>query len=778
MLAVDGPDGGIYAAMDGGGLARSVDGGRTWQDVASGLPRSQPGAGFTVPYDLALAADGLPRLYTIVPNGSGAGGTLYAATLPSARSAALVGTLATVYPWDTATATVLPVGTLTTTSTLSPTPSPTATWTPTSSSTPPPGRSRTPARTPTASPTRSATPTPSRTATRTPSPTQTLTPSPTTTPLPLLRWQRVKTNVDAITVPALGPGKLAVASEVSPRHGFAVVHWLDGALLYRVGYRQAPPLAHISGDSFAYGLTTVPYLSGINYEGSADRPWQMWEDGKWDPSLIASDFDAAAATGYKVLRIFIQDPLTQQVLAGQFGHLDTVVALARQRDLRLLITFNDGHDLNMTNVTAVERAVAAHLAGNATVFGYDLQNEPGVQEIVGAIYPPGISVALDNPALFKRYGQVISLAAVKAQRAAGKWRDAPFTQMSDVQVYAYLNAATILDNFLSANPSYPATAPADSWLPLLAAANQTLSTFIDVQMRALRAVDPAHLITVGYNSTFWSSLSANEALSFRSIHLYPTSLDWDAIHNSLHYFESLKGIAQTPLVLGEYGFSTAFQTGALASVQETAMSLYLRVIGGAGDLKWVLNDDTVGYNPYENGLGLFGAGGAAKPGFYVMRELNAYFAGPHQAGGVRMDTAGATGVTYLYSAPDAFGVSGGSYSDARLSYVAHAGDPSAQLWLDWAQPGRLRFVSTHEADLTLNLPALTGAISGTITLAPAQSYTYTARPCASIFRPASGTPSSFLPVPPARRRPSICPPRPRARAGMCSRQGTISCSPS
>jgi photosystem II stability/assembly factor-like uncharacterized protein len=726
LLALDGPDGGIYAAMDGGGLERSVDGGRAWQDLALGLPRSQPGAGLTVPYDLALGSDGLPRLYTIVPNGTAAGGDLYAATLPAAHAAALTGALAAVPPWTTAISTGLPSSS--TTSTASPTPSPTMTGTltpsstpttiPSTSPTPSPGRSRTPSHTPTASPTHTGT------ATRTSSLTPTLTPSPTVTPLPLLHWQRVMSNVDAIAMPALDPGNLAVASEVSPLHGFAVVHWLGGALLYRLGYRQRPPLAHIIGDSFAYGLTVVPYLSGINYEGPADRPWQMWEDGKWDPSLIASDFDAAAATGYKVLRIFVQDPLTGQILAGQFGHLDTVVALARQRDLRLLITFNDSHDLAMTRVTAVERALGAHLAGNPTIFGYDLQNEPGVQEIVGAIYPPGTSVALDSPALFKRYGQTISLAAVRAQRAAGQWRDAPFTEMSDTQVYDYLNAATILDDFLSANPNYPETAPADSWLPLLAAANQTLATFINVQMQALRAVDPAHLITLGYNSPFWSSFSANEALSFRSIHLYPTSLNWAAIHNSLHYFEDLKGIAQTPLVLGEYGFSTAFQAGSVASVQETAMSLYLRVIGGAGDLKWVLNDDTVGYNPYENGLGLFGAGGAAKPGFYVMRELNAYFAGPHQPGGARMETAGATGVTYLYSAPDALGVSGGSYSDARLSYVAHADDPSAQLWLDWAEPGRLRFVSTDEADLSIDLPALTGALSGTITLAPAQSSTY------------------------------------------------------
>jgi hypothetical protein len=174
--------------------------------------------------------------------------------------------------------------------------------------------------------------------------------------------------------------------------------------------------------------------------------------------------------------------------------------------------------------------------------------------------------------------------------------------------------------------------------------------------------------------------------------------------------------------LEEYGFSTADQSGAVASVQETAMSLYLRVLGGSGDFKWVLNDDLVGYNAYQNGLGLFARGDVPKPGFYVNRELAAYFGAPHQPGGVAMNAGNAAGVGYLYAAPDALGVSGATYSDPRLRYQAAGNDPAAQLWLDWATPGRLRIVSTTAGDIWLNLGVLAGAVAGPLHLSPAQVF--------------------------------------------------------
>lgn len=150
------------------------------------------------------------------------------------------------------------------------------------------------------------------------------------------------------------------------------------------------------------------------------------------------------------------------------------------------------------------------------------------------------------------------------------------------------------------------------------------------------------------------------------------------------------------------------------------MSLYIHVLGGAGDIKWVLNDDTVGYNPYENGLGLFAAHGVPKAAFYINRARNAYFAGPHAPGGTRMWADGTTGIGYLYTAPDALGVSGGAYSDSRLTYRASGGAAGAELWMDWSRPGTLRLVVTHGATLAVDLAALAGAVAGPVTISPAQ----------------------------------------------------------
>lgn len=705
LLAVDGPGGGLYAAMDGGGLMRSTDGGLSWQDLSSGLPHTTPGDGYSVPYGLQMLGGPQPMLYAIVPSGilgAVSGGTLFAAAVPAFRatSAAAVRTTS-----DTSTATA----TDTPPTVDSPAASDTAVAPATGSATGTP--------TPGAPSSTATTLAPQASPTAAPATAQAV-----STPVAALPWQAVAANVDALTL-LPGTAQPLVGAEAAPSTGLAAtVGILGGATLLRVQYRLPEPSARVVGDSFAYGPTPLPYLSGINYEGPNDRPWQMWQDGKWDATLIARDLDAAATAGYRVLRVFVQDPLPGQVLAGQFGHLDTLVALARQRGLRLLISFNDSRDPDLSRVIAVDHAIAAHLSGNPTIFGYDLQNEPLFQDIAGAIYPPGVTIPLLSAGLIRAYGEQVSLKQIRADRAAGKWMAPPFGHMSAEQVYLYLNGAGILDALLSANPDYPNTAVDAHWAQALAAANASLATFIRLQAQAVRSADPARLITIGYDRWFWASLPANEALDFRSIHIYPTARDWSSIHDSLRSFEALRGLARSPLVLGEYGFSTASQSGAVASVQETAMSLYLRILGGSGDFKWVLNDDTVGFNPYENGLGLIAAHGVPKASYYVNREMAAYFDGPHQPGGVRMWGDSTAGAGYLYTAPDALGVSGGSYQDRRLLYRADAGAPSAQLWLDWSRPGLLRLVSTHEADLQTDLTLLAGAETGPVALSPRQGF--------------------------------------------------------
>ena len=675
LLAISGPGAGLYAALDGGGLKRSRDGGRTWQDISSGLPQSSPGTGYQVPFDLTATGGVSPTLYLIMPGGS-PGGTLYGAAIADLNAAAPPGPIAIP-------AAVHPTSSITATTTVSVTPQAAVTVTATA---PPP-----------------------------------------TTVVPAL-WRPARVHVDAIApMPSVGSGALLADENVVAPGSAATMATLGGRHLLDVPYVLPPPPVRVSGNGFAVGATRLPYLYGVNYEGPNDRPWKLWQDGKFDPALVARDLDAAASAGYSVLRVFVQDPLPAQVLAGEFGHLDILVSLARQRDLRLLITFNDSRNPDLAQVAAVDRAIAAHYARNPAVFGYDLQNEPAFTDIIGAQYPAGVSLPVLDAGLVAHYGQRISLKQIVKARAKGSYESGPYSAMTDGQAWIYTNISLLLDACLSADGDYGTAAADPRWQPLIRAFNASLATYIAVQRNAIRSVDTIHPITIGYNRLFWASMPANDVLDFRSVHLYPNALDWAGIHDSLRQFEDLRAAASTPLVLGEYGFSTAQQSGSLASLQETVMGLYLRVLGGAGDLKWVLNDDLVGYNAYENDLGLFGAGMAPKPAYYINREIAAYFGGPHRQGGVQIDDDPHSGVSYRYAAPDALGVSGAAYprvgaTDDRLRYRATAGLASTQLWLDWAQPGQLRIVCSQEADIWLDLGKLTGARNGPVSLSPAQAF--------------------------------------------------------
>lgn len=688
LLAVPGPGAGVYAALDGGGLKRSRDGGRTWQDISAGLPQSSPGYGYQVPFDLTSTYGISPTLYLIVPGGS-PGGMLYSAAVADLNAAPPSGPIAVPVAIQPSTTTAA-------TNTATATPSVDTTATNSASATPPVDT------------------------------TVTATATPTTTAVPAL-WRLARAHVDAVApMPSVGSGALLADEDAVAPGSAAVVATLGGRRLLDVPYILPPPLVRIAGNGFASGATRLPYLYGVNYEGPNDRPWQLWQDGKFDPALVARDLDAAASAGYRVVRAFVQDPLPAQVLAGEFGHLDTLVALAQQRDLRLLLTFNDSRDPNLARVAMVDRAIAAHYARNPAIFGYDLRNEPAFTDIIGAQYPAGVGLPVLDAGLVDHYRQRISLKQIVKARARGSYASGPYSAMTDRQAWVYTNISMLLDACLAADGDYQTAAADPVWQPLMRAFNASLAIYIAVQRDAIRAVDANHLITIGYNRLFWATMPANDVLDFRSIHIYPNALDWASIHDSLRTFENLRAAAPTPLVLGEYGFSTAQQSGALASLQETVMGLYLRVLGGAGDLKWMLNDDLVGYNAYENDLGLFGAGMTPKPAYYVNREIAAYFGGPHQPGGVQIADA-KSGVYYRYAAPDALGVSGAAYppagtTDARLHYRATGGLASTQLWLDWAQPGRLRIVCSQDADLWLDLGKLAGAALGRVSLSPPQAF--------------------------------------------------------
>jgi hypothetical protein len=450
----------------------------------------------------------------------------------------------------------------------------------------------------------------------------------------------------------------------------------------------------------------LPYLHGINYEGPADRPWRMWQDGRFDPALIARDFDAVAAAGYNPVRIFVQHPLPDEILDGDFSRLDTVVALAAARGLRLLITLNDDGDPDLQRVARVDALVAAHLAGNPAIFGYDLRNEPNLADITASVYPPGASLPLLSPALVAAYHQRVSMAAARAARRSAAWSDGGFASFDTHRLYYYLNALRVLSAFLRDNPAYPAVPAARYWNRFLELANRTLAAYLDVQLRAVRAADPTHPVTVGYGSRFWSALPANNALSFRSIHIYPPA-DFEGFHAALRRFEALSALATSPLVLEEYGVSNDTSDRQSSAVREMAAALYLRTLGAGGDVKWMFDDDAVGYNAYENNLGAVDVHGVPKPTYLASAAADGYWGRTPYRGGLILKPDALTGAGFAFVARDGLAIGGSRpYADARVRYTPHG---PGVVWLDWSTPGVLRVTPTNGGTLTLAMRTLAGA---------------------------------------------------------------------
>src|SRR5438045_4153529 len=72
------------------------------------------------------------------------------------------------------------------------------------------------------------------------------------------------------------------------------------------------------------------FITGINYEGPADRAWQTWDADKFDMGAIDADFGRATGAGFNVIRLFVQAPLATDLAANKFDKLDNVVDSAEK----------------------------------------------------------------------------------------------------------------------------------------------------------------------------------------------------------------------------------------------------------------------------------------------------------------------------------------------------------------------------------------------------------------------------------------------------------------
>jgi len=386
----------------------------------------------------------------------------------------------------------------------------------------------------------------------------------------------------------------------------------------------APAPAGIQQDRFLDVSGESVFVLGANYEGPAHHAWTMWRDGVFDPGLIAQDMARARSANLSVLRVFLQQPLADDIAAERWEKLDAVLDLADQHGLKLILTFADYPEVHLADLVAVDAAVAARYRDRPTIFAYDLQNEPRFGDLALTVYPPGTYVALQDPALVPLVGEVVPRHEIAAYRASEEGRRSIPTRLTDDQAWVYASVLAAYVRFLEEAENWARERRAtvvdylfspDSahWNPLKHALNDTLATWMRPRLEALRAADPSRPITIGHVDPILASLAANNWLDYRTIHRYPGASE-RAIELSMELFDDIRdAVPGRPLVLGEFGFSNAGLDEERSARLEVAMVQAFREIGGAGALKWMLNDFPLGFNPRENNFGMFRGDGSPKP---------------------------------------------------------------------------------------------------------------------------------------------------------------------
>jgi hypothetical protein len=470
--------------------------------------------------------------------------------------------------------------------------------------------------------------------------------------------------------------------------------------------------AHPDGASLLGPDGRALFVFGYNYEGPADRAWQMWE--RFDLALIEEDFARARAGGANSLRIFVQEPLPAEVLAGDFAKLDSVVAAAARQGLFLIVTLADYPERDLVAIAEVNARIAARYAGNPAILAYDLRNEPQFLTLAVAGYPAGVGVPLQSADLVAVYGERVARADIPAWRSGPEGRVLP-AAWDEAQAYAYANNLNYFREYIAAAEQwtvaeagrsileFPAAPDAAPWRPLIAALDATLAAWIGAQSEPIRRSDPGRLITVGWSSLVLAPLPANRALDVLALHRFPRPTA-AGVAQTLALGASLRrAIPNRPLLFEEVGVATSEASPEQAAILETAMALRAYGEGYAGFLKWMLTDLPPVGDPREDSFGALRLDGSPKPSYLSLGALGAYSASSVAGPGatLHMD-AGATVPGYVFTASDAVGLAG----QGRLSAGGLGVSFDAPGLLLLQKRGELRWLATQPGELTLDLRTL------------------------------------------------------------------------
>ncbi len=484
------------------------------------------------------------------------------------------------------------------------------------------------------------------------------------------------------------PGLVPLKPNTSPgaNTGQPPITTPNSALNTNPARGNAPVTAPVSGQIIARGAELVDdrgarfFVSGVNYEGHTDRAWLMWQNDKWDPNLIQQNFQMAAAGGYNAVRIFVQTQLRDDILANYWVKLDKIAEIARENGLRLLITFNDYSDNNITRLMQIDEAVARHFAGNSAILGYDLRNEPQFSELISSIYPSGQEPVLQTDEIIRAYGERISQGDVNANRGG---LGVP-GYLNARQAYIYANIMRYYNELQNESAAWVSRAgrltsldyynspDSGKWQLFVNAMDATVQRYIDLRQGVIFKGDPGKLVTIGWNRVDLARLPSNQTLGFISLHRFPGE-GAGGLAGTLSLLDHLKNQhSARPVVLEEFGYSNVYNGQSIPQLQtasyETAIWLFLHGRGFAGGFKWMLNNFTIGANPYENNFGLTNDLTQPKPAYQAARSVHLLAAAQRTPSGDfdRLESNDGVNIGYSWGSSSGFFGNLKEFSDSRF----------------------------------------------------------------------------------------------------------------
>lgn len=462
------------------------------------------------------------------------------------------------------------------------------------------------------------------------------------------------------------------------------------------------------------------FVVGMNYEGPADRAWQMWD--RFDASLIEADLMRAADGGVNALRIFIQAPLAKDISANQWDKLDTLVGLAEKYGVQLIVSLHDYGDSDVATVSATAGKIAQRYRGRGGILAFDVKNEPRFNDVALAKYAS--PAALQQRGLIDTLGERLARADLADYRASDDGKKSVPASLSDDVAWIYANNLLLYREMLAqasgwvrdhgfrgTTLDYLDAPEGQKWAPLIRALDDTLRAWLEPQVQAIRAGDPSKPITVHHVDAVLASLKSNDVLDYETFHRYPAQ-GAASVSGTLALAKTLHARhPDKPFMLGEFGYATETIDPDKAALHETALMLGLLSQHAAGGAKWMLNDMPAGFNMRERTLGAFRLDGSPKPVIAALDALQEYLGSSGSApGDLALSDDSAVGLRYVYRASDAVFV-GGKTVDAGA--VRMQSDGPAQLFVSWSEPGTVRLWASTRMHVTLNVP---GVVSRTLDL--------------------------------------------------------------